>query len=82
MAQNFSAANPASGSVQRALAPEEPARISPAIHNKSLPQEALPVKNRGLLLCRLDLGVLAAEALHAAGRVHQLLLAGEKRVAV
>jgi MacB-like periplasmic core domain len=35
----------------------------------------------GLLLGRLGLGVLAAEALHAAGGVHQFLLAGEERMA-
>src|SRR5262249_48762014 len=38
---------------------------------------------RFVLLGRLVLpGVLAAEALHAAGRIQQLLLAGEERVAV
>src|SRR5271165_4942799 len=36
---------------------------------------------RGLRL-RFDLGVFAAEAFHASGRIHQFLLAGEKRVAV
>jgi hypothetical protein len=37
----------------------------------------------GLLRCRSRLfGVLAAEALHAAGRIYQALLAGKERVAV
>jgi hypothetical protein len=35
----------------------------------------------GLLLCRLDFGVLAAEALHAPGRIHQLLLASKEWMA-
>src|SRR5512135_1076060 len=36
---------------------------------------------RGFGLGRLDFGVLAAEALDTAGGVHQLLFAGEERVA-
>jgi hypothetical protein len=37
---------------------------------------------RGLLLRGFDLGVLAAEALDAAGGIHQLLLSGEEWMAV
>jgi hypothetical protein len=38
-------------------------------------------KPRPLFLCFFSFGVLAAEALNAAGRIHNLLLAGEKRMA-
>ena len=40
------------------------------------------VQIRGLLLGRFGLGVLAAEALDTSGGIHQLLLAGEKWMAV
>jgi len=61
--------------------------------SQSNPQNRKPSLARGLnpeiqtsllLFCRCGayLGVLAAEALDAAGSVHQLLLAGKKRVAI
>src|SRR5579864_666403 len=49
----------------------------------SSPRKSAQSAAKKLLLRRLRcLGILAAEALHAAGGVHQLLLAGEERMAV
>jgi hypothetical protein len=56
------------------------------IKEKPLPQQELS-ESKALLgwcggCCTADLCVLAAEALDAASRIHQLLLASEERVAV
>src|SRR6266576_6125620 len=60
------------------------AKPKPSLEREGLISLLIPIDPGSirLLLRRLNLGVLATEALNAAGGVHQLLLAGEERMAI